>query len=103
MINKTINGWNISESTEGMTFEHVCTWNMMPINKVNEKLNGWIVKGIFEDNGSLILAMVKDGISKLLKITVDQNGNQEVRTMDVSSAEFRLIYKYYYDSEESRQ
>ena len=103
MINKTINGWNINETAEGMTFAHVCTWDMMTINKVNEKMNEYVIKGIFEDNGSRTLAMVKDGRGKLLKIAADQDGNQEIKTLDLSSAEYRLIYKHYSDSEESEQ
>ena len=95
MIDKTVNGWNVHEAPEGLTFEHVCTWDEIPSYRATDKLRDYVIKGMFADGKAVILLLVKNGTSKMLKLTSGENGNHIMNLLELHPSDFRQIYKVY--------
>ena len=88
------NTWNFHEAPEGLTFEHVCSWEPLTLPRMAEKLKNYHIISAFEDAGNLFLLMSKDGNYKLVRITI-HDGNHEINTMDLLSLDAKLILKRY--------
>lgn len=101
MLNKIINGWNIQETENGMSFEHTSKWKQISPYRLSDMFKDYMIKGIFESNGTLIIPIVRDGNYKLLKIEA-ANGCQYVYTIDeVPAGAFRRILKAYCEPDET--
>lgn len=101
MLNKTINGWNVQETEDGISFEHTSKWKQVFPTRLPEMFKDYLIKGIFESNGVLIIPLVSNGNYRLLKIEA-ANGCQYVYTIDeVPAGAFRRILKAYCEPEET--
>lgn len=94
MLEKTVSGWKLKESQEGLTVVHpLCVWKSTPYPQAVDILRNYIIRGMFEDEGSLIFALVKDGQFKLMKITVSEDAALLISIMEITSTCSRLILK----------
>lgn len=101
MLNKTVNGWNIEETENGISFEHRSTWKQIQACRTPEILRDYMIKGIYENNGALIIPIVKNGVCKLMKIEAE-NGCQYISIIeDVPTGAFRRILKLFCEIEET--
>lgn len=103
MIEKTMNGWKIHEEPEGLTFKQVCLWDTLPAHCATDKLNNYIIRGIFENDGDLFLMLVKNGCYRLMRISTGEEGNHIIDVLQLGHEDFRYIYKLYCEQDEPKQ
>ena len=89
-------GWSISETETGIQFTQFDPWHDVLMSSPD--LKGYRIIGIFEDNGSLIMAMQGDSkLPRLLKITHFDDGRFYLQTMTVRSMDLGNILKAFCD------
>ena len=89
-------GWSVNETETGIEFTQVDPWRDVLMSSPD--LKGYRISGIFEDNGSLILAMQGDSkLPRLLKIKHLKDGRFYLQTMTVRSLDLGNILKAFCD------
>ena len=90
-MKKTLrNGWSVTETDRGLEFMQHDSWEDVLFYSAD--LLKYRILGIFEDNGSLILAMrAEDKLPRLLKITPFEDGRFNLQTTTVRSTDLGNI------------
>ena len=103
MIEKTIKGWKVQEQPEGLIFKRVCLWDEVPVNLAAEQLNEYTFKGMIEDNGALLMLFVRNGLCHLMRLSTGEEGNIIIKTLQMHYADFKQIYKGFFDPDKIEQ
>ena len=93
MSSKTRNAWAMepAPAEEGYVFSCGCHWQSMPMDQISDTLSNHAFKGMYEDNGSVIMILMFVGSYKLLKISAGEEGKVVANIMDIPADGYRLI------------
>lgn len=97
MFDKSVNSWAVHEEPEGLIFKRICLWDEMPVDRASERLNGYVIRGMLQDENDLIMLLLKDGNYRLMKISTGEDINHIIRTIQMHPSDGHQIYKGFFD------
>ena len=103
MIEKTVNSWKVHEEPEGLIFKRICLWDEMPVDRASERLNGYVIRGMMQDDGALIMLLLKDKNYRLMKISAGEDVNHVIRTIQMHPSDGRQVLKSLFAPEKAER
>ena len=103
MIKKTMKDWKVQEQPEGLIFKRIRFWDEVPAHLAAERVKEYTIKGMLEDDGALIMLLAKDGKYYLMRISIGEEGNIIIKTLQMHSTDFKLFYKGFCDPDKPEQ